>query len=611
MKRFLLTGAALALSSTLAIAGPQSLLPPGFDTPAPAPAPAPSPTPTPRPAPTSEPVVQPLPRRAPTPAPAPAPAPAPRAATSGLPEGFPSLAEIEAMSPEEVDELFGLKPKYDIPPEAQWATRQIGVIGPEEQGFPVDALAAQPASLVRAAITATEGPLVSRWGHILLRRVVASRLNAPQGMDPVDFAALRAGLLNRMGEGQAARALVQDVDSANYNTALANAAFDAYLGTGDVLGICPVLQLKTSLRDDPEWQMARSICASFSGDEQRAERELDRMFYYGLAPRIDVLLAQRYAGAAGQGRRAVNIEWDEVEALNPWRFSLAAALGVEIPEALRTDAENWYNYASVLLPSVPLAQRIAVADEAARAGILSSAAIVDLYSQVWADSEMDARWNARADRLRDAYLAQSPAARMAAIEELWGSDRDYGQQVLTAYAAARMPVAEELAEEAPPLIASMLTAGLDRNAVRWRPVLEPGSEGWGLLAVADPALSEAVPTSALADYVDNDGSTGLRKSRFLFAALAGLGRLEDDAVNDFSRSLGVNLVRESPWSRTIGLAAESQNAALVALLAAVGMQGEGWDRMTGRQLYHIVRALDRAGLNAEARMIAAEAVARG
>ncbi len=40
------------------------------------------------------------------------------------------------------------------------------------------------------------------------------------------------------------------------------------------------------------------------------------------------------------------------------------------------------------------------------------------------------------------------------------------------------------------------------------------------------------------------------------------------------------------------------------------MQGSGWERMTPLHLYHIVRALDAVGMNAEARMIAAEAVAR-
>ena len=41
------------------------------------------------------------------------------------------------------------------------------------------------------------------------------------------------------------------------------------------------------------------------------------------------------------------------------------------------------------------------------------------------------------------------------------------------------------------------------------------------------------------------------------------------------------------------------------------MQGSSWDQMTPRHLYFIVSALNRVGLQAEARMIAAEAVARG
>ena len=61
-----------------------------------------------------------------------------------------------------------------------------------------------------------KGALVSRWGHILLRRALASRLDAPEGMNPADFAALRAALLVRLGEGEAARALVQDVDAGNF-----------------------------------------------------------------------------------------------------------------------------------------------------------------------------------------------------------------------------------------------------------------------------------------------------------------------------------------------------------------------------------------------------------
>jgi hypothetical protein len=41
------------------------------------------------------------------------------------------------------------------------------------------------------------------------------------------------------------------------------------------------------------------------------------------------------------------------------------------------------------------------------------------------------------------------------------------------------------------------------------------------------------------------------------------------------------------------------------------MQGNSWDKMTARHLYLIVSSLNKVGLSAEARMIAAEAVARG
>src|SRR5690606_12346508 len=142
------------------------------------------------------------------------------------------------------------------------------------------------ASLVRAALRGTRGPLVSRWGHILLRRALASRLNAPAGMNPVEFAALRAALLNRMGEATVARALVQDVDSANYDEALTAAAFDAYVASADIVGICPVARLKGDILETPEWTLARGICAAFDGEERQAERDLERARYYGEVQRI-------------------------------------------------------------------------------------------------------------------------------------------------------------------------------------------------------------------------------------------------------------------------------------------------------------------------------------
>lgn len=601
----LLAGAALALTSTLALAAPESLLPGQYDDPAPAPAPRPAPAPTaaaPTPLPGSSAVIQPIPGLDSGVA-------VPQAPVV-LPPNFPSLAELEKMEPDEIDELLGLKPKFDIPPAARRAVRQVGVIDAAEGGFAAGLLDEQPPELIRAALAANRGPLVSRWGHILLRRALASRMDAPRGMNPVTFAALRAGLLNRMGEADTARALVQDIDSANYDTALASAAFDAYLATGDLLGMCPVALLKSTLRDDPEWMMTRWICAAYAGNAREAERQLQRMLYYGEAPRIDALLAQRFAGAAGEGRREVNIEWDGVDELTPWRFSLSRSLGVELPDGLRGGAPARFDFADAVIPAVPLQDRAAAADLAGARGILSSSAMVDLYSQAFAEAIAgDAR--TRATTLREAYVAQDPAARLAAMQELWGSGNDYGRMVLTAYAAARLPVSDALADDAGPIVGSMLAAGLDRNAMRWGTAVPEGGLAWALLALAQPERSAQIGSGAVGSFIDDDDSDEQRKSKFLVAGLAGLGRLDAGSTSSLASQLELNFNRESAWSRKIDRAAELGNPALVALLAGLGMQGNGWDKMTARHLYHIVRALDRVGLNAEARMIAAEAVARG
>jgi hypothetical protein len=119
--------AALALSSTLALAAPESLLPGQYDNPAPAPRRAP------RPAPRGSGAVAPARRRSIQPLPG-AAAAAP-AGPVALPPNFPSLEELEAMDDEEIDELLGLKPKFDIPPAARRAVRQVGVIGADEAAF--------------------------------------------------------------------------------------------------------------------------------------------------------------------------------------------------------------------------------------------------------------------------------------------------------------------------------------------------------------------------------------------------------------------------------------------------------------------------------------------
>ncbi len=609
--------AALALVSGLAMAqgAPESILPPGFDEPAPTPTPAPRPSGAPRPGTpepgggsTSIPMIQPIPGAGETPAP------------TALPDfagKLPSLEELERMSTDELDELLGLRPKVDIPAGARRSLASVGVLAPAEGGLPTFSLANQPASLVRAAIGGSQGPLVSRWGHILLRRALVSRLQAPDGMDPAEFAALRVRALNAMGEFAAARAVAQDVDTADWNPMLTAAAVDAYIGTADLVGACPAVRLQGNVREDANWRLLQGICNAFAGEAARAKADLNRVRSRSQAESIDALLALRFAGAAGQGRGAVTIEWSGIDELTPMRFALASAVGEPIPQGLLDGAAPYYARAAAVAPMLTLLQRIAAADVAAREGILSSAALVDLYSQAFAEEDLEGAPATLAASLRQAYVGADAAARMAAIRDVWrsgaaaGGAVDYARLVLTAFAAARLDPSEDFEGDAAGLVAAMLSAGFERDALRWAGLVPEGSAAWAQLVFAAPADTEAVSSGSIDDFVDDDASANKRTSQFFVAGLAGLNRMDADDVGGYSADLGMRLNSATRWTRAIDAAAAVDNQALVAFLAGLGMQGDSWEQMTPRHLYHIVAALNRVGLSAEARMIAAEAVARG
>ncbi len=605
MKRmpFVISGS-LLLSSALAFAqqGPESLLPPGFDKPAvKAPPPrAADPPATTSPRSASSPVVQPLPGAS--------------APMAGSPAAGPSLERLQNLTPEQLEAMLSSKSRVDMPPGARRAMKQVGIINEAENGMPAWSLANQHPALVRAVLAGNKGQVISRWGHILLRRALASRLDAPKGMGPAEFNALRTALLVRMGESAAARGLAQDIDVGNYNPAMMQAAIDAYVATGDLTGTCPAVTWHGGLRKDKQWQVLQAICTSFSSGGTRGMAQLDRVSPGDGIEKIDLMLAQKYAGAAGRGQRAVTIEWDDVTGMTPWRYGLTLAVGLEPPTNLVSKAGPWLSAAAATAPMASFATRAAGSDVAGAAGVLSSAAMVDLYSQIYALGGTG-EWTDRAVQLQAAYLATDPADRLNAIKALWGDGSDpaqyYSRQVLTAYAAARLPVTAEYAADAAGLIASMLAAGLDENALKWGSVAPNGSEAWALLALAQPARSSAVSSDQIDSFHDEDGSIDQRKTRFLVAGLAGLGRLPVNSANELAGKYGFEFGQTSRWTRLIDGAAEVGNPELVALLAGLGMQGSGWDKMTARNLYHIVAALSRVGLADEARMIAAEAVARG
>lgn len=562
---------------------PESLLPPGFDEPA-------------TPAPTAP--------RAPD-GPRPAATSAATSATAAEPIGNAS-AEV----PEPVDAAPVDLTRYELPAFARHSLNRIGVLAAGNAAFPATGLGAADGRYVSALLKRLDAPIASRWASIALRRALMSPLDTPKNVNGADFAADRAWVLLRMGEANAARAVVNDVDADNYTTWLYQVAMQSALASADPAQLCGVADRGAQAINQRGWALARAMCAGLAGKPSEAGPLLGQA-RRGTSPSdIDNLLAEKVLGSGAQGRRAVTIEWQAVPALTAWRFGLSTAVGEAIPTELYATAGPQVRYWQALAPALPPQARAAAAELAASAGVFSAAALVDLYSEI--DQDGDASGSAEAGvarELRTAYTDGDVADRVAAIHRLWEQAKTprtaYARLILTARAASWIPAAASV-EEPEKLIESMLSVGMESAAMEWRSVVKRGSEGWALLTLADPGDARV----AYGDFDVYGDVAGQRKAQLMLAGLAGLGRLEAADAQRGASKFDVPIGAANSWTKAIDAAGQRRDAALVAILAGVGMQSRGWDNVTPEALFHIVAAMKAAGMGDYARMIAVEAISR-
>jgi len=597
----LLSGAALLAVAIPALSQeaqtPESLLPPGFEEPQQPPQSG------------NEAANQSV-----VPAPGTPPAPGvPPAAASPL----PGLESIENAAAEDLEALEAVDrpPPIEIPDFARRPVDVVGTIGPDEWGLAPDAFGSANGRFLATLMRRTDAPLPSRWMSILLRRALLSRVAAPSYVHPVDWVAERAWLLLRMGEADAARMLVQSVDVDQFTPQMFSVAVQTALATSDPAALCPLVGPGRQTSDEPVWPLAEAMCAALEGEPAQASTLIQQARRRSGAQGIDVSLAEKVIGAGENTRRAVTIEWEDVNELSSWRFGIASATGLEIPARLMSGAGAHVRAWQARAPMLPLEQRVEAALTAASLGVFSNASLVEMYSLQADTTDPSEISESIGGRLREAYALRDLDRRVRVLRDLWDEGdetepRRYANLILTAGAATRIPPAAARSEDAARLIASMLTAGHDARAARWAPAVQgmegkAGDDAWALIALASP---RAIDAGRLDAFVGSDVSPGAVRSKMLVAALAGLDRLED--AEGAAADVGVSLGRQNQWTRLLERAVQRRQQGSVVLLAAAGMQTGGWAGVPPEHLYRIVNALRRVGLDYEARMIAAEALAR-
>jgi hypothetical protein len=517
------------------------------------------------------------------------------------PEGEEVAAEEEAPEP------------FELPDEAR---RPIDFAGPFA-GYGERAFGAANGRYLSTLMRRMNAPIASRWASIALRRALLTRVPTPASVNPADWIAERAWLLLRMGEADGARMLVQGVDVDRFTPKMYVVATQAALATADPAALCPLIDGALAFSKERAWPLAQAMCAGLSGEQAISSALVNRA--QGNAGKgIDLLLAEKVVGAGTNSRRAVNIEWDSVDRLTAWRFGLASAVGLTIPDPLFASVGPQVQAWRARAPMVPPSARLAPARTAAALGVFSNAALVDLYGAAGEETD-EYGLESPAGRLRAAYVADDEDGRLNALRALWddakgGRDR-YGTLILTAQAAARIVPSADRASDASNLIASMVSAGLDRQAARWARVLADQTDadadlGWSILAVGAPRPVVDMSYGRINGFGDRAGAAGRHKARMLVAALAGLGRIsvsdQKRLAENYEFSLGVG----NNWTNALDRAVAAREPGTVLLLAALGMQTTDWRGVPPAHFYRAISALRRVGLDGEARMIAAEAMTR-
>jgi hypothetical protein len=534
------------------------------------------------------------------------------AATQGGPADESAIEEIANL------QLPPPPPPVEYPSFARRDPWTVGAIDPAGVGLN-DPWGTTSGRFLSTLLRRMDAPLASRWAHIALRDALLVKSRAPRDVNPVDWVAERAWLLLRMGEADAARMLVAGVDTDRFTPKMVQVAVQSALASADPPAMCPI---EDGIRKyEPAIRaLVQAMCSSLAGEPETAGAQIDDARRHGRIGGIDLTLAEKVVGTGTNTGRAVTIEWEPVDHLTAWRFGLATATGMAVPDRLLRDASPQLRAFQARAPLLTPQQRLDSAYFAAGLGVFSSQSMVDLYSAIYDSTDPDDLPSTDAWQLRQAFVGKDQATKVAAIRRLLDAGKDPLQKeamrALVARAASMIEPDPDLQNDAPDLISAMLAAGYDRAAARWAPVVRRMNDAnadrcWAMLALASADAGNAdISFGRIGSFIGRDRSRDKLRSALLVAGLAGLGRISTDAANSLNRRYGLGLGRTTSWTRIIDAAANRGQGGTVLVLTGTGFQTPSLERVPAAHMYHAIAALKRTGQDFNARMIAAEALSR-
>ncbi|ANK80340.1 MAG: hypothetical protein TEF_05705 [Rhizobiales bacterium NRL2] len=491
----------------------------------------------------------------------------------------------------------------------------VGLLGPGESGLPEDLWNGADRATVAALLRRLPPYYRSATARDLARRLLLSTGRMPAGgISDAELLALRMEHLLTMGQAQSVVALAEAAGGGISEPEVAEILAEAQFALGEADSACDTVQATVRAGGSGYWQRASVFCDLRAG--RRADAELMRSLIAESGNPDPIF---RDLADAVADETPVTVEAD------PSMRALHLAMLQAAPSATLTRAGNLPPYLAAIVASGSghdPATRIAAGERAvAHAGLAPSVVMLVYDMEGAADSPSPYR-----EPVVSAMVTQEVAGRAEALNELWSRAAESGEHDLAAgYARGileRLEPGSAIAFLAPAAIRMSLLNGGYERAEAWTHILGRGASGGGsdlvqantaFLPLAQVAGLTGTDTRKLRVWwsVTGDQPQGRTRALRVLMTLDALGQPADADLwadllaEDMETVAGVD--EPALWRQLVMASGTgSTGEALLAALALTGADSAGnLDPVT---LSTIAGVLRRAGLQAEARQLAIEAV---
>lgn len=466
----------------------------------------------------------------------------------------------------------------------------------------------------------------------LMRRLLLTGAQVPEGGKQGSLISLRAGLLAAMGDFQGVNALLSVVPGYSGNPDLLRVEMDTRLLTGDVARACQIANAHIETQNTLYWQKAFNFCQALDGKQEAALLGLALLEELGVEDPVFFELV----GAIAHESKAPVVE--SLSDPTPLHLALARVAKVKLPSDVISSNRPGVLRAIAISPNASAELRLEAAERAESAGALQVDALRQLYASIeFSADELKNPLTVAAKRtgpmsralLYRATLSQTvPAAQAEALSRALEMARVGGRYASTARAflpqLTRVEPTSDLAWFAPEAVRAFLISGRAQGAQPWFDLLVSAAENDADMA---RALEQVMPIARLSGFAGADVWTMDRLADWWASvkdttdarAKAAMLAVTLDALGEYvPESMWVDLI-DGPSHQSILAphpsawfllnSASSQARMGETVLLSLVILGDGGSARAEPLVNHrVLKALRNIGLHDEARAMALEAI---